>query len=640
MSRETDSSSPGAGGWEPYGKPTVPGAADGPDTSAVPEEKKTETTLTTRIRINIPGSRPIPPVVMRETVQGSPTPPADRKADVPPPRAEGGPGAGEAPSGPGAARPGSGGPGSGGPGKKPISSWFEPRKPPAGGGDTPPAGTPRGDVPPGAGPAAEEPPPGGGLPPLPVRQPSGPTTGPGTGETPLLPPPPGASGPPAPPSRPLREEEPAGPPAAPFAGQALGLGAPMQDAVPSPEPGHFAGPGASPEPGPGAESAPPWYGQDSDPEETAAMPALSDPYATGGVPHVPGSVLPPQGGAPDPFPPFAESAPPPPPAPEERPVKRRGRSLLKLAGAGVVGVFVVAYGAGLVLNQDDVPKGTTVLGHEIGGASVQEAVNRLDAALDQSANAPLVLLVGNDELELKPAVAGLTIDTEATVRAASGQDYNPLTVIGSLFGAERQVAPEFAVDGEKLGAALTDLAMDEDSGAGPRNGSISFEGGVPTPFYGEEGTTVDAEAAAQAVEDAYRQRAESGENPLVEVPVTTQEPEIGRAEVERAMEEFAEPAMSGLVTVSAGGVAAIDFSPEFSLQQFVSMEPVDGKLVDSYDLEVLQSLYGSQFANVLVTRGDGSRTPVGPEDVAGALRLALRETEPEKRVGIIDLEPN
>ncbi|NEC40787.1 hypothetical protein G3I63_03350, partial [Streptomyces sp. SID8016] len=30
-----------------------------------PEEPKTETTLTTRIRINIPGSRPIPPVVMR-----------------------------------------------------------------------------------------------------------------------------------------------------------------------------------------------------------------------------------------------------------------------------------------------------------------------------------------------------------------------------------------------------------------------------------------------------------------------------------------------------------------------------------------------------------------------------------------------
>ncbi|MFE1792901.1 hypothetical protein ACFW7J_31660, partial [Streptomyces sp. NPDC059525] len=30
---------------------------------------KTETTLTTRIRINIPGSRPIPPVVVRKPVK-------------------------------------------------------------------------------------------------------------------------------------------------------------------------------------------------------------------------------------------------------------------------------------------------------------------------------------------------------------------------------------------------------------------------------------------------------------------------------------------------------------------------------------------------------------------------------------------
>ncbi|KIX78557.1 hypothetical protein SF23_05945, partial [Streptomyces sp. MBRL 10] len=39
-------------------KPSTP-ESDGP---------KTETTLTTRIRINIPGSRPIPPVVVRKAM--------------------------------------------------------------------------------------------------------------------------------------------------------------------------------------------------------------------------------------------------------------------------------------------------------------------------------------------------------------------------------------------------------------------------------------------------------------------------------------------------------------------------------------------------------------------------------------------
>ncbi|MFB7183286.1 hypothetical protein ACFCYI_36965, partial [Streptomyces sp. NPDC056257] len=56
--------------------------SSGPGASTAPEENpvtskpstpesdgpKTETTLTTRIRINIPGSRPIPPVVVRKSM--------------------------------------------------------------------------------------------------------------------------------------------------------------------------------------------------------------------------------------------------------------------------------------------------------------------------------------------------------------------------------------------------------------------------------------------------------------------------------------------------------------------------------------------------------------------------------------------
>ncbi len=79
--RETDSSSSGAqgrggaaypSGTQPYGSrqyPSLHPTQDAPEDSsaapAPPEEPKTETTLTTRIRINIPGSRPIPPVVVR-----------------------------------------------------------------------------------------------------------------------------------------------------------------------------------------------------------------------------------------------------------------------------------------------------------------------------------------------------------------------------------------------------------------------------------------------------------------------------------------------------------------------------------------------------------------------------------------------
>ncbi|WP_035798260.1 peptidoglycan binding domain-containing protein [Kitasatospora mediocidica] len=54
-------------GGDPFSRPGP--ATDGAAGAAEPDVPKTETTLTTRISINIPGSRPIPPVVMRSTVK-------------------------------------------------------------------------------------------------------------------------------------------------------------------------------------------------------------------------------------------------------------------------------------------------------------------------------------------------------------------------------------------------------------------------------------------------------------------------------------------------------------------------------------------------------------------------------------------
>lgn len=78
MSRETDTPSSGPNGrggaaypsgTPPYGTPMASDSgAEAGRSAAQPEERKTETTLTTRIRINIPGSRPIPPVVVRKPV--------------------------------------------------------------------------------------------------------------------------------------------------------------------------------------------------------------------------------------------------------------------------------------------------------------------------------------------------------------------------------------------------------------------------------------------------------------------------------------------------------------------------------------------------------------------------------------------
>lgn len=419
MSRETDSSSTGPqgrggaaypSGTPPYGTRQSPEEDAAPAPEPQPDEPRTETTLTTRIRINIPGSRPIPPLVMRTPVSDSDAsdggdqertaamslpPEPEPEADEPPaerptsdwfaPRKPAAPAAPAASNGAGGTNGGDGAPRSAAPSTPAAPP--APRAPGAqnGGGhrpDLPYFSEPpqRGNGGPGAGPGTSDRsadfgtpgptgPPGalGSLGPLGSAGPSGPTTGPVTGTSSLTPP--LGSGPSAPggtgtpmsddtavltPQQPAPEFGPGsggqgGPPAAGHvSGSTLNSGVPVAPAdrrAPFP-PGPGAGHGAVP--GPGAE----------------AHDGLSD-----GPSGHPGVV------------PTPAPAPVRPAAPA-----RKGRSKLGLIGVGVVVLAGVAYGAGLLMNHSDVPKGTTVLGVDIGGGTRDEAVNKLDSTLGSRVN--------------------------------------------------------------------------------------------------------------------------------------------------------------------------------------------------------------------------------------------------------------
>ncbi|MZD06043.1 hypothetical protein GTW43_13225 [Streptomyces sp. SID5785] len=360
-----------------------------------------------------------------------------------------------------------------------------------------------------------------------------------------------------------------------------------------------------------------------------------------GIPVVPAAggpgspFAPPTGGegpAPAPFTP--PKLPDPVPA-QSAPAKKKGRNKLVLLGAGVVGVAGIAYGAGLLMNHSDVPKGTTVLGVDIGGGTRDEAATKLDTALGQRTDKPVELSVGGRTVQLKPDQAGLSLDSAATVSAAAGSDYNPVSVIGSLFGGERVVDPVMPVDQEKLAAALERAA----GGATSGEGTIRFEPGKAVAVYGKEGKGIDVARSTGAVSEAYRTQVETGASAPVQVPTTSRKPTVSDAEVDRKMKQFAEPAMSGLVTIKAGG-ASIPFGPDKSLPKILGMKAVDGKLVETYDLDALKSLYGNTFDGVLITRGTGKKTPVTPQDVAQAMGRALLGKTPAERVVEIDTNPS
>ncbi|MFF3324686.1 hypothetical protein [Streptomyces sp. NPDC002889] len=737
MSRETDSSSSGPqgrggaaypSGTPPYGTrqyPSLHPTQDAPDDADAapepqPDEPRTETTLTTRIRINIPGSRPIPPVVMR-------TPMSDINAGT----------AARAGTGPGGAA-GTGGKGAGAgsqdsertgstprpaarpevpaqaaepqPEEKPApSDWFAPRKPAAsappaqdGSGGGPGSGTngsgagvsglaalaeqagapagpartgpdlPRrpaqGGVPgqPGAPRPGATPPPGGngfapgtghGTPPLGVRTPgapdrpegpAGPTGGPATGSMPLGPRPggpavPGPGGPGA--GGPGRPGGPGGPGGAPRMSDDTAVLTPQ---IPAPEPGPVghvsgdtltsgipvvpssdqhrspfapslgglqSGPGTGPNPilsqggpqGPGADFA-----------DFSAPEFPEGPGSTGGP------VMPGPG-------PSARPAPRPAAAPA-----RQGRSKMVLAGVGVLVLIGIAYGAGLLLNHSDVPKSTTVLGVDIGGGTRDEAVNKLDAAFGKRATAPLKLSVAGKEAQLSPDKAGLSLDSQATVRGAAGSDYNPVSVIGSLFGGERVAEPVILVDEEKLSVALADLGGASGTAT---EGTIKFVPGKAVPVPGKSGAGLDVGRSMITVKDAYRAQVETGKPNVVQLPVATRQPTITQAELNRAMKEFAEPAMSDLITVKAG-TKEIQFGPAKSLPKILSMKAIDGRLVEVYNKKAIDELLDGVFDGITITKGDGKQHQVSADDVAQAMGPALRGKTPADRTAVIALDPS
>ncbi|MET8897676.1 hypothetical protein [Streptomyces albogriseolus] len=717
MSRETDTPSSGPNGrggaaypsgTPPYGIPAIPDeGTDAGRSAARPEERKTETTLTTRIRINIPGSRPIPPVVVRKPVTDAESKKAAADTEA---------AAGPAPAVPAAApvepparpetadKPAAE--------DKPASDWFAPRKSSAAkpgqtggaanGAPTPgTSGAPSGaapgapsGAPPGAAPGAPKVP---GGPPVPNGARPGAGRPVGVAGSMGAPGEPRPGGPKAP--GPTGATGATGGPVAPGHGGGTGSfdvtealagapggnradrgGEPRRDDLPyfadDAKGGPQRGPGARPGaglPGPGRPGGstpsgptggpvtgdgpmtPPAGGAPFTEERTGphAVPGggLSDDTAilTPQKPAVPGDpgyphhdnvsghtvtsgipVIPPSASfdapgmgpnAPGPHtPPKLPDPVSPPPASSAKAPKKKGRNKLVLLATGVVLVAGVAYGAGLLMNRSDVPKGTTVLGVEIGGGTRDEAVKKLDGALDGRLNKPLKLSVDGKTFELQPDNAGLQVDVDATVGKAATSDYNPVNVIGSLFGQSRVVEPEIPVDHEKLQAALEDAA----GGAGTvKEGSVTFESGKAVPVYPQAGKGVDVAKAADAVAAAYRAQVETGTAAAVNVPTATQQPKVTKAEVDRMMKEFAEPAMSDRVTVQTDPAHSVPMSPEKSLWKFLRVEAVNGKLVEKPDLKALEDLYGQAFDGVLITRGNGEKTPVTPQDVYGALRQAL-----------------
>ena len=248
--------------------------------------------------------------------------------------------------------------------------------------------------------------------------------------------------------------------------------------------------------------------------------------------------------------PGTESQPAVASPPEPQPA-RRGRRLAVLAAAVTTVVVAGIAGAGSYAYSGDIPRGTQVLGVEVGGKSRAAAEAALQGELTRRApelNAPIDVRIGEGNVTVAPQEIGLHIDVAATVDEAAGSEPS---LLGRLFGSH-EVPPVVRLDTEKLDALLQPVARKQ--GRAMTQPAISYRGTTVKVVHPEPGLVLDTATTAQKIQDSWLTRGP------VEAPLVEQYPEMSRAEVDELAEGLARPAVAAPVTVKTDG-GKITISP-------------------------------------------------------------------------------
>lgn len=245
------------------------------------------------------------------------------------------------------------------------------------------------------------------------------------------------------------------------------------------------------------------------------------------------------------------------------------------------------YAAAGAFASDRVPRGTTVAGVEVGGQSPAEARRTLERELADRVEAPIAVTVEGETVEVSPQEVGLALDLDGTVEAAgAGDSWAPDRLWDYWTGGD-EVDPVLDVDESALEATLDRL--DDELGTEPVDATATFTASTVRTTPATTGELLDEETAREGLLSAYL-----AEDPAVELELVDVEPEITDAEMEAAVSELANPALSGPVTLVFGDSPVTlrprDYAPALSLEE------EGGELELATDLDVVKRLVGDATA--------------------------------------------
>ncbi|GAB2619035.1 VanW family protein [Nocardioides ginkgobilobae] len=245
------------------------------------------------------------------------------------------------------------------------------------------------------------------------------------------------------------------------------------------------------------------------------------------------------------------------------------------------------YAAAGAFASDRVPRGTTVAGVEVGGKSPEQARRTLERELADRVDAPITVTVEGESVEVSPQEAGLALDLDGTVEAAgAGDSWAPDRLWDYWTGGD-EVEPVLDVDESALEATIERL--DSELGTEPVDATATFTASTVRTTPATTGRLLDEEAAREGLLSAYL-----AEEPAVELELVDVEPTITDAEMEEAVSELANPALSGPVTLVFGDSPVTlrprDYAPALSLE-------ADGDELElATDLDVVKRLVGDATA--------------------------------------------
>ncbi|SDD46206.1 VanW family protein [Nocardioides lianchengensis] len=294
------------------------------------------------------------------------------------------------------------------------------------------------------------------------------------------------------------------------------------------------------------------------------------------------------------------------------------------------------WGAAYAVAGDKVPRGTTVAGVDVGGRTQADAVRALEDGLAERLDQPIAVTVGDTTEDVTPADAGLSVDLDASVEAAGGgRSWKPGRLWDYFTGGE-DLDPIVQVDDATMGELLDRLGAE--AGTLPKDGGLSFEGSGVTPIDPEVGEAIDPDVAAEAITAAYL-----ADEPTVELELVEAQPDIDDADVQAALDDFANPALSGPVTLVFGD-SPVRLAPrDFSAALGVRAE--GGVLVPDIDEKALTALVDDGIAErgapvdatVVLRNGKPKVVPAKPgvtyepADVAAAFLALLTKPEGERQ---------